>query len=416
MLAVDELKSEIKKRAKLIEQGIEAGFYSEESAQHELIEYAERLAVEIYDKHAQLTSEQKDIRENAPEVIDHWSDAVRATPNAFLRTAIFAVTQEHQPFATGQIISANGHYNVHYVGIRSDISLLHSDLDIWLAALHLARRTRWNDTIEFSAWEILQVLGKDHGGKTMQYVASRLDVLSKCVLLIVTTQGKVLLNGPLLKSYKKNIQKKQHATYEVVMGDQLKELFAYGQYTRINWSIRYALIKKPIAKWLHGFYSTHTNPFPLTLQTISDYSGYKPKAENKLRQNIVKALQDIADEHVARELKFTFSIEDRYDVKDWKRGITKSKRRAVKDQKIVILEKTNSKSQDNHLFIKGMEHHKKNHAATESSAVDENIVPQGSVRSNTSHHYSYVNNADAHDYEMAYDEVLEDEYACDHED
>ncbi len=412
MLAVDELKSEIKKRAKLLEQGIQAGLYTEESAQNELIEDAERLAIEIHDKHARLTS----VQEHAMEVIDNWSDALRATPNAFLRTAIFAVTQEHQPFTPGQTITANGHYIVHYIGIRSDISLSHSDLDIWLAALHLARRTRWNDTIEFSAWEILQALGKDHSGKTMQYVASRLDVLSKCVLLIVTTQGKVLLNGPLLKSYKKNIQKKQHANYEVVMGDQLKELFARGQYTLINWSIRYALIKKPIAKWLHGFYSTHASPYPLTIQKISDYSGYKPKAENKLRQNIVKALQDIADEHVARALKFTFSIEDRYDVNDWKRDITKSKRRAVKDQKIVILEKTNSKSQDNHLFIKGMERHKKNHAATEASAVDENRAPQGSVRSNTSHHYSHVNDANAHDYEMAYDMTFEDEYACDYED
>jgi hypothetical protein len=61
----------------------------------------------------------------------------------------------------------------------------------------------------------------------------------------------------------------------------------------IDWEQRQALRRKPLALWLHGFYSSHAAPFPVKIETLRQLSGSGTKRLRKFEENLRKALDDL---------------------------------------------------------------------------------------------------------------------------
>ena len=59
-----------------------------------------------------------------------------------------------------------------------------------------------------------------------------------------------------------------------------------GDYTRIDWHVRSQL--SPLEKWLHAFYSTNQNPYPMKVETIHKLCGSR-MAEIKFFRRAIKA-------------------------------------------------------------------------------------------------------------------------------
>jgi hypothetical protein len=62
----------------------------------------------------------------------------------------------------------------------------------------------------------------------------------------------------------------------------MKVMFGRDGWTQIDWSIRQNLRGHPLAQWLHGFYSTHAQPYPLKIETLHKLCGSERGAETKI--------------------------------------------------------------------------------------------------------------------------------------
>jgi hypothetical protein len=64
-------------------------------------------------------------------------------------------------------------------------------------------------------------------------------------------------------------------------------------WTAIDWDIRRKLRRKPLALWLHGYYSSHAKPLPVQVDTLRSLSGSKDKTLFSYRQKLRRALDEL---------------------------------------------------------------------------------------------------------------------------
>jgi hypothetical protein len=80
--------------------------------------------------------------------------------------------------------------------------------------------------------------------------------------------------------------------YRVCVDPDMAKLYAAG-WTAIDWRRRQELRGKPLALWLHGYYSSHAKPLPVKVGTLRNLSGSKTAALFKFRQQLRKALDEL---------------------------------------------------------------------------------------------------------------------------
>ena len=203
---------------------------------------------------------------------------VRGVPNGILRTALFGAIKrgkrryiEREPIA-----SVKGVY-ITYTGPRLD----QSDLDVFAGALHLARLVELGNRLEFTEKGFLRLIGR--GGSNGHNIGKSNRVWLRKVLARLTataveiTQGPHTYCGSLIDEY---FRDNSNGRYVVILNPRIKVIFNHGGWTSIDWSIRRALIGHPLAQWLHGFYSTHAEPYPYKGETLRGLAGSENPASS----------------------------------------------------------------------------------------------------------------------------------------
>ena len=67
----------------------------------------------------------------------------------------------------------------------------------------------------------------------------------------------------------------------------------YAQNTWVDFKQRAALKRKPLAQYLHGYYSSHKNPYPVKIETIYNLSGSKNKRPTNFKIKVDLALSEL---------------------------------------------------------------------------------------------------------------------------
>lgn len=351
MSAIREVRGTRCRIRKILKPQLDNGILTPEEAVSFEEDQINRQAQVIYENNLKLTPEQIEQRRNAPAKVPVWPDVVRGVPNVFLRSALFGVNKENKPALDNADIYSSSLYKINYTGA----SLKQSDLDIWQSIMQMLRGKEWGTIVEFSAWEILDLLDKSHSGPKMNEIAERLALFKTSSLEITDTKtGRLMYKGPLIKMFKMEDNPGRHKKYYVAIDPGMKELYRYDQYTYLNWNIRKALKNKPIAKWMHAFYSTHASVFPLTLGFMSKLCGYSPANDFKLKQNLIESLACLANVCTIHNQYLSYSVIDKREVEDKKTGEQLFKHVPVKKQKLII-EKEGSESQQNHIWMRKQE-------------------------------------------------------------
>ena len=70
------------------------------------------------------------------------------------------------------------------------------------------------------------------------------------------------------------------------------QLYGVG-HTLIDWAERQALGSNSLAKWLHGFYASHAQPFPYKAQTIQGLCGSTVERLGDFRKLLRAALAQL---------------------------------------------------------------------------------------------------------------------------
>lgn len=82
-------------------------------------------------------------------------------------------------------------------------------------------------------------------------------------------------------------------------------LYAAG-WTATDWEQRQALRRKPLALWLHGFYASHANPLPLSVEYLHKLSGSRNQNIRGFKRDLKRAYGELVGAGAIRD----FEIKD----------------------------------------------------------------------------------------------------------
>lgn len=215
-----------------------------------------------------------------------WPQPSRGVPNGVLRSALFgAIKKGPRLYMKSTRIAALEGVEILYSGPRLD----QGDLDVWESVLHVARLQEMGQQCRFTAYSMLKLMGKTDTGENRKILHEHLMHLKANAVEV--KQGRFTYIGSLIDEAYRDDKTKE---YIVILNAKLRPLFAADQFTQIDWNVRHALNGKPLAQWLHGFYSSHAKPYPMKIETLLLLSGSENTEPRSSRQTLKKALDALA--------------------------------------------------------------------------------------------------------------------------
>lgn len=217
-----------------------------------------------------------------------WPAELRACPSSVLRSALFGIVRRGRRKALERAILATWEgVTLRYTGWRLD----QGDLDVWLAALHLAREHNLGVRVPVTVNEMLRTMGRCTGKHDHEWFKCAVARLTACAVEI--TAGRKTFGGPLIEGFERDEVTGEHVLY---LSPRLADLFEDGDYTRIDWEIRRDL-DMDLAKWLHGYIASHRatarDPHRLGLKRLRELCGSETDELRKFRQQVRDALREL---------------------------------------------------------------------------------------------------------------------------
>jgi hypothetical protein len=205
-----------------------------------------------------------------------WNDKQRGTPNCFLRSALFAAIygNSNRPYLKNAVLAVQGDITIRYTGEQ----LSQSDLDLVMAALHLARHHPLGHICHFRGYALLRSMGRSNNADNYAWMSTTIKRLIGCVVEI--RLGQRVFEGSILSSC---IRDEGNDIYKLTFDPHFVKLFGTNDWTAIDWNMRRKLTRSPLAQWIYDYAVSHigTKIKLETLQKLSGRGNDTPKIFNK---------------------------------------------------------------------------------------------------------------------------------------
>lgn len=219
--------------------------------------------------------------------LPYWQNERRGTPNAFLRSALFAAIQDKdREYLRDTTIYAQNGIEVIFTGEQ----LNQQDFTVWQTLVHLLRFSSVETRCIFKGYELLQAMEISDGKKNYESLQKSMKRLALCNVEIKTK--KYYYPGRLISSY---ILEYSTQKYSVSLDKEAIKLYSGNDWEGINWNQRLQLRGKPLAQALHAYYSSHREPFPVSLTMLKEITGSKNKQLADFKRKCQAALDDLID-------------------------------------------------------------------------------------------------------------------------
>jgi hypothetical protein len=219
--------------------------------------------------------------------LPNWPEGKRGTPNTFLRSALFsaAPTNAERPYLDGEVIASQKGFTIKFTGKR----LNQEDLTLWETLVHMAREHPLGVTCEFTSYGILKAMNLGTGGEQQKRLHEGIRRLAACLVEIEVENSRAYFQSLIVSG----VEDKVESRYTLELSKSLSKL--YVQSTWVDWDQRIALRRKPLAQALHGYYSSHKEPYPVKLETLQALTGSKNKQKAGFKRLLSKALDDLVE-------------------------------------------------------------------------------------------------------------------------
>jgi len=214
----------------------------------------------------------------------------KLAPHVALRTALFAAMADRRKkggareFVRDQQIAGLSNMRVRFTGQLLD----QQDLDVLLAVLDTARGQPLGGVVVAPARRLLLAQRKGDDGRSYAELEASLKRLAGAVLDI--DQGGARFIGSLLSSAKRPCA---GDAWSLRIDPDLVKLFAPGGFASLHSEVRADLHGKPLAKWLHGYYSSQPEAHALRIETVKWLSGSQTKDLRSFKQTLVRSLRSV---------------------------------------------------------------------------------------------------------------------------
>lgn len=246
-------------------------------------------------------------------LLPDWPENNRGVPNLCLRSSIFGVIKRGRRRAVkGELIASLKGIGIRYTGWRLD----QGDFDVLVQALHLQNhyleRTPENH-VRFEVKSFLRAIGRHPGKSDREWLKDCFRRLTATAIELNVNvshgwrKGEYTYAGSLVDEFFYNDREQ---TYFLKINPKFADLFNTG-WTQLQWQQRLHL-KSGLAKWLHGFYSSHREPFPLKISTVRQLCGSDCKRMGDFRRSLRKAMNELV--HVGAIQSWQIDINDKLHV------------------------------------------------------------------------------------------------------
>jgi hypothetical protein len=214
-----------------------------------------------------------------------WPEEKLGSPNSFLRSALFAAIQSKDRVMLKEItLGSQQGIKVKYTGEQ----LNQEDLTVWLGIADLAKSHPLGTECNFTAHAMLKHMGMDTGGKSHEKLRESIIRMTACTLTV--TNGKATFSDRIIDKFYIDEETKR---YRIILGRHAIKLFGENDWTALEEKQRRLLVKKPLASFLHGYYSSHENPLPVSIDFLMNISGSKNTQKAGFKRYIKKALDEL---------------------------------------------------------------------------------------------------------------------------
>lgn len=216
-----------------------------------------------------------------------WGERIRGVPNSVLRSALFTATKRGKRayMERVKVASVDG-ISVVFTGPRLD----QADLDVWEQCLHLARSEGLGNTIQFTAYGFLKSIGRNTGKSDKEWLKGAFARLRTSDVEL--SDGKRTFFGALISHGQRNEETEK---YELVLNPKIASLYNDDGWTGQDWEQRKALMGKPLALWLHGFYSSHAKPYDYKIDTLYKLCGSEAKEMKEFKRTLSESLPHLCE-------------------------------------------------------------------------------------------------------------------------
>ncbi len=235
-----------------------------------------------------------------------WVNAESMAPNIILRSALFSAIDISKPsaYVKNQVIYSQGGVDIEFTGEQ----LNQKDLDTWLGIMKMVSTTRSLTVVIESERSFLKMLGISSSGSSSDQLRASIKKLTSGLVVIKNKDKKLMYGGHLISEYWFD---NQNLRWACRTNEEMIKLFSPGNWTKIDWSIRIALRRNPLASWLHGYYSSHKkSAIPINVETLRKLCGSKCADTKTFKQKLKMASTFLAATCKDNDRQFEWRIDD----------------------------------------------------------------------------------------------------------
>lgn len=250
--------------------------------------------------------EQKAEKEQAQKQLGLWPDDQHGCPNVVLRSALFsagkppAKREIFEDFALPVLAPVK---SLTYSGAR----LYQPDLDVFLECVYRCRLRPAGSEASFTTHSFLKSLGLNaSGAKTYDALDRALKRLRWTLIHLCWENGRVLITGFLnTADFDPDIDR-----WRISVDPRIAALFAPAEHTWLHATSRRSLGKSYLAKWCHGYFSTHKKPHPISVKRLHQLSGSANASLRDFRRRLREALDEVAFVELVEQRRFDWRIDE----------------------------------------------------------------------------------------------------------
>ena len=221
--------------------------------------------------------------------IPNISQTKRIIPNDLIRSSLFTISNHKMPrsYLKEETLYTFGQTTISYTGeeLRQD------DEDVWLQIIHLISKEQSMNT-EFMPYSLIAKLGWP---RRTQYRDKLKMILTRLSATNLAIRNKSIKAGISLSLVRKFVWTDSSGSplkrWCVWIEPEIRKLFSNSLYTKIHWEQRIKL--KPLAKWLHAYYSSHAEPLPIPVVILKKASGSKSKTLSHFKEQLKSSLTEL---------------------------------------------------------------------------------------------------------------------------
>lgn len=219
-----------------------------------------------------------------------WDDINRGVPNEFVRSGLFSVKNtEVREYVPNLLVASLSNYEIRYQGEE----LQQDDLTVWMSLINMQKTRPMSDTLYFTGYQLIKDIGWRMHSDSYRRAQESIQRLKVTALTTKSKGSESGYAGSLIRDYGwAEADEKGQTKWMVRFEPRIATLFLRDNTTLLEWDMRKKIgPRATLALWLHSFYSSHDEPYPISLQKIwelcrsgSNLSTFRKNMRNALEK------------------------------------------------------------------------------------------------------------------------------------